>query len=512
MAGRVILGLIALIGLGIASVRAGTPGFNALQRTVESGGIGTVEALVEALPSDLRTHYTLAFSSRSLQGASFAFPRAILYGSDARFIVTFNGEPTQHGYSAVETMEYDDSASRFVFREISFAPSGDPAGRAISEPNPARCLACHGAPARPIWDAPPVWPGIYGERYGAGLSAAEASGMRAFLKLQPTHPRYRHLISAARFADRDTYVPSAQAAYNGELRESPNARLSALLASDNVRLILAELAAQPGFEAHRYVLLAAAGADCGAPLGFYPPTLQSGIKDDYEAFLRQTKSADARQSETKLLRRESRDAAGRWGSETTELQALRFVSERSLGVSTEHWTLALERGTYDFAAPESALTLGQALYAMVAGRDGALRDLAAYRDFGHRDGYCQYLRRESLHALGGWYLEHPLASPPARAAAVSAAATPQPALLERCVSCHVGGGAPPLPFSDPRMLAEQLVGDRPYPHGRLLDEILYRLTPQAGADRMPRGMNSSPDEQHELETYFLSLAPRGPPR
>jgi len=30
------------------------------------------------------------FASRSLQGASTAYPRAILFGSDAEFIVSFN--------------------------------------------------------------------------------------------------------------------------------------------------------------------------------------------------------------------------------------------------------------------------------------------------------------------------------------------------------------------------------------------------------------------------------------
>jgi hypothetical protein len=39
----------------------------------------------------------------------------------------------------------------------------------------------------------------------------------------------------------------------------------------------------------------------------------------------------------------------------------------------------------------------------------------------------------------------------------------------------------------------------------LLDEILYRLTPEAGADQMPRGLNINSDERHELEEYFLSL-------
>jgi hypothetical protein len=47
-----------------------------------------------------------------------------------------------------------------------------------------------------------------------------------------------------------------------------------------------------------------------------------------------------------------------------------------------------------------------------------------------------------------------------------------------------------------------------YPHGRLLDEILYRLTPEAGAQGMPLGLSISDDERRGLEEYFLLLATR----
>jgi hypothetical protein len=80
-----------------------------------------------------------------------------------------------------------------------------------------------------------------------------------------------------------------------------------------------------------------------------------------------------------------------------------------------------------------------------------------------------------------------------------------PPLLERCIACHSSDVAPPLPFGDPGTLAPLLLGGR-YPRGRLLDEILFRLTPQAAADRMPRGIYISSIEQHQFEDYFLTLA------
>jgi len=508
MRGRAILAACLVLGRA-AAADAGTPRFDALRQLLESERIGSAAALIAALPAELRREYTLAFASRSLQDGSFANPRAILYGSDASFIVTFNGEATQRGYDAVETMEFDSSANSFVFREIVFAPDGDPAARSISAPNPARCVACHGTPARPIWDLPPAWPGIYGERYGAGLSPVEASGIHAFLKRQPTHPRYRHLIGAARFADRETYVPGARAVYNGTAFASPNERLSGLLARLNLRSILAELVAQPAFGAHRYVLLAMAGTNCGAPASFYPEQAQAGIEDDFAGFERRLQIADKRQAATKTLRRASRAQAVRGADATTELLALRFVTERSLGLSTGHWTLALEQGTYELSAPEGVPTLAQGLFELAASSDGALRELAAYRTLSADDAYCDFLRRGSRRALTAWYAEHAPATPAWAARGGPPAAAPgssRPALLERCAGCHSGGDiGPAVPFADPAALAQRLGGGR-YPRGRLLDEILFRLTPEAGAERMPRGMNPTPDEQRELEQYFLALA------
>ena len=246
------------------SASAGEFAFESLNQVIAAGHVNSVEGLLAALPRDLLIHYSLVFSSRSLQDASFENPRAVLFGSDAQFILTFNGDPSQHGFDAVETMEFDAHANRFIFREITFSPDEAQPTVKISDPNPARCVACHDRPARPIWDVPPAWPGVYGERYGAGLSALELKGLRRFLAAQASHPRYRYLLGAAALADRDTYVANSRAAYNGVAVDPPNARLSAHLAAFNVRSILSELAAQPGFASYLYALLASAGSSCGA--------------------------------------------------------------------------------------------------------------------------------------------------------------------------------------------------------------------------------------------------------
>lgn len=84
--------------------------FDSLQQLIARQSIGSVEQLVTALPEDLRSHYTLVFQSRSLQDASFANPRAILFGSHATLILAFNGDPAERGFGAIETMEFDGRA------------------------------------------------------------------------------------------------------------------------------------------------------------------------------------------------------------------------------------------------------------------------------------------------------------------------------------------------------------------------------------------------------------------
>ena len=63
------------------------------------------------------------FKSRSLHDASYENPRVLMYGEDAKFIITFNGANNQKGYDAIETMEYNDQDKEFYYREILF-PEG----------------------------------------------------------------------------------------------------------------------------------------------------------------------------------------------------------------------------------------------------------------------------------------------------------------------------------------------------------------------------------------------------
>jgi len=199
------------------------------------------------------------------------------------------------------------------------------------------------------------------------------------------------------------------------------------------------------------------------------------------------------------------------------LLGLRFVAESALALPTDSWTLALERRTYDFTLPPSSTaTLRAALLAQVAERDPRIRDLGAYATSSDGDRYCNYLQRRSRAALsqlpaGSTSTPPPglasglPASPVMRASSGSAATLARPAALQSCVSCHTRDGAPQLPFLDPAQLTREL-HVRPSAHGVLVDEIRFRLSPQAGARRMPLGLVLPDSERQSLERYFTALA------
>ena len=44
-----------------------------------------------------------------------------------------------------------------------------------------------------------------------------------------------------------------------------------------------------------------------------------------------------------------------------------------------------------------------------------------------------------------------------------------------------------------------------FPRGHLREEILYRLSPEAGDELMPRALNIAPEERQILRNYFASI-------
>jgi mono/diheme cytochrome c family protein len=497
----------AVLCLLAAAPAAMAMSFAGLEQLIVDRNIRSIEDLLPLLPADLRSRYVLMFRSRSLHGSSYAHPRAILFDPEARLVISFNGDASQAGFGALETMEFDDAGKSFRFHEITFpADAGGDGHARFSQPNPEPCLKCHGDPPRPVWDTHPGWPGAYGERYGAALTAPERSGLQQFLREQPDHPRYRWLLEIDRFASPETFRPAARTRYEGTERLPPNAELGAALGRLNFEAIVHQLEAQPQFDAHKYALMAALGTDCGRLDAFFPDAQRDGIDKGLDRFAAASAHANAAQVRLKRLRAVGGADPGAYAKidGVESIDRFRYVVETRFGLSTSQWTTALEKGSYDFAwSPSAAAEMASYLRKRLAQTDPQTRDLADFRTFSGGDPYCAYLVRRSRAALAA---DGAAAGRSATVPASGLARTQ--ALLDQCAGCHLSGVGPRLPFDHPPELAALLRSGR-FTHGTLMDEIRWRLAPQAGAGRMPLGTNISDEERDALLQYFGGVLRQG---
>lgn len=509
--------VLAAVAAGLLARSAGAMEFSDLQQLIERRQPHSIEELLPQLPADMRSRYVLMFRSRSLHGASYSRPRAVLFSQDARFVLSFNGDPQLAGFRDIETLQFSESSQSFELREIEFAPAtGGAAVPVISEANPERCLKCHGRPARPVWDTHPAWPGAYGESFEAGLGAAERGGLQEFLKLQPDDPRYRVLLETRRFANLETFRPSARERYEGDDRLPPNGQLGEALGRLNFRAIVHQLESEPRYPAYRYALLGALTGDCGPLDAFFPGDRRHGIESGLARFADATGRANAVQARMKALRQ--RDTGDRTAapapSEVESLDRFRFIVEYGMGLSTGQWTTALEKGSYDFTwSPAALAEMSAYLQGRLAQADPDVAVLADLRAYSERDAYCSHLRQQSRLAIAA------LPAGPAPDAPSPGEGVPADrpgnddarALLARCAGCHAAGVGPPLPFDREAELAASLRSG-PFVHGTLLDEIRFRLGPRAGAARMPLGLNVGDADRAALLDYLEDLARRSGPR
>jgi hypothetical protein len=520
------LHLPAIVGMLCVATSAGAAvdfDFAALRSVIETRQVNSVEELIPLLPVALRSRYVLVFASRSLQQSTYSAPRVILYGSNAHLVLTFNGDASQRGFNSVETLEFGQDG-QFRLREIRFPAPGSNEAVFVSEPNPPTCQGCHGSPARPVWDSWPLWPGAYGQRYGAPLSPQEHAGLEGLLARQASHPRYRHLFGIQQLADPQTFRGTRSMRYAGALREPPNAELGALLGGLAVESLVRQLSERADFGAFQYALLGLAEGDCGAVADFLPSAARgaalAGLRRLTDASVLANRRAAALKEQrlralngattAHQLRTESVNAAPPGAA----LVPLRLIAEAGLAMNTDTWTLALEKRTYDFTpSPGTRPTLRDALLREMVGQDPTLAELGSYATSVDGDRYCRYLQRRSQAALSSknvaasvdWSLSDRtrLAH---TADNLSVGLHPEQ-ILRICAACHETGVAPQIPFLEEAALKQALLSET-RPRARLLDEVLFRLSPAAADGRMPLGIGLSDAERGALERYFVALATR----
>jgi mono/diheme cytochrome c family protein len=477
-----------------------------VEEFIRTNHIASVEQFLERLPDSYLSHYVLVFNSRSLQSSTFANPRVLMYGTTARLVMSFNGSPDETGYDALELFEFIDQTKSFQLEEIQFPAPGDQNAQVIfSEKNPQRCLRCHSANPHPLWDAPPLWPGSYGEVYHEKLSDSETGGLYAWLRAQPTHARYRHLKNTALYQDDATFYPSRHNVYVGAEIEAPNAQLSRLLTTLNNEKIMQQVMSSPGFSQFRYALLASLSSNCTALPTYFPQPWQRQLEIDHAGFAALDEIYLQRALNRKLQRKVADKSPPGVVSNDNSLRDFRYIAERALGIDTSEWSMALEKNAPDFTALDPIkLLLEKKLISRISAEDKNIMQEYYFRSYPENNRYCAYLEKQSRRALEGLELTQAMALPHGAAAPLTqnlGAAQ----IVQVCASCHTTGVAPRIEFNDPAALAARL--NLPYSaRGTLLNEILYRISSKAGARRMPPTINFSEPDLEELGSYFRDLS------
>jgi hypothetical protein len=199
---------------------------------IQNKNLKSMEEVLPQLPEDLRANYTLMYKSRALQQASYLNPRAILFGRDAKFILTFNGDQSAFGFETLETIQFRPEERSFDFRQIAFptAQNGlknvEFSQRNKTADGRVSCTSCHGSDPRPNWDHYSLWQGAYG---GDDDELTDERPMYdEFVRGRSAHPLYKWLIQGPR--PNDPYLESPN--YVG-LHDRPNLRLSDFVGSLN---------------------------------------------------------------------------------------------------------------------------------------------------------------------------------------------------------------------------------------------------------------------------------------
>lgn len=444
-------------------------------------------------------HFTFMRVSRSLQGASPKFPRALTFGEDASFIATFNGVSAHQGYHASEIRQFrQPKAPRFdgahtELRELTLAPGSTPH---LSEANPGKCLRCHYIPARAIWDPYEHWEGAYGTRDDGILDIPnikflnispspqvrreydeEFAQYKTFQSIRRQHPRYSRL----HFPEGSPVSPYSPM-HRGDYKFRANLKLTHALAKQHVMQIVAMLREDQGCYAEYKKVLTASLIGCAT----------TGEK----RFEKRMDAVEGRIT-TKLARKFPRYEPVRWYYSYREPLLERLLP--LMGVEHTDWSLRKDPDYWDFYEGAAYLKelVGDVMYPQLASEDSSLPKWSDILDYNAPPTTDQE-RSDRAENEKEWWDKNPLVKACESLidsfdpSAESCLGKPKPAMttavVSMCASCHDGSekGIPKIAFDDARWSAR----------------IRSRLHETDPDRRMPPTRPLSQKEQAALEAYL----------
>ena len=211
-------------------------------------------------------NYTLVRQSLSLQNGTPLAPRAVVFGPDAKFIFTFNESSdsvelilaTSNGWELreIEQTPLEGNEKFGIYSPLNslLTPFVPEKSLTLSPPNPGKCIGCHTASPRPIWEDYPIWKTAYGAHDDLILhDTEEMETFRDFQRKQKQHPRYQWLNPTA---ESDVAPYSSGPAFNPNYFLRPNLRLTHLLSRYHSKFIATELLKHKDYGKYRHLILA----------------------------------------------------------------------------------------------------------------------------------------------------------------------------------------------------------------------------------------------------------------
>ncbi len=219
--------------------------YESLVETIKSKNLKSVEETLPYFPSEMRSNFTLVYDSLSLQKSSFQYPRAIMFGTDAKLTCTFGGHKSLVGFESLECYQYHADSKTFDFREIVFPTEENLLTEAAFSKTNQRalsnfsCTTCHSKDPHPIWENYPEWPGVYGsidDSYHKNSFGAirledskklkiELENLLQFKGTVSSSQRYSHL----NFSGLSGVEPYSKVYKNKNFKDRPNLRFTGLL-------------------------------------------------------------------------------------------------------------------------------------------------------------------------------------------------------------------------------------------------------------------------------------------
>jgi len=441
--------------------------------------------------------FTLMRQSQSAQGASPHFPRAIVFGPEAKFIFTFNGHESQQGYQDIEMIFFKEKPkAQWEFRKLSFDSVSKQAQ--LSGPNPAACLFCHQNSPRPIWSEYDQWPGAYGQNDDAipdfendkyatpGFKSSSLEERKKefyqfaeFVKTKNAHLRYAKL----KFPEGSPVSPFSPTSRYFDYRFRPNLKLTMSLIELHSKIILERVKEHSEYPKEKYLLLASLLA------------CKERVKDRGDG--------DGEEGKEKQLFIDLKKRFEEFAVDVPLWNRTGYVGYDSdkhhllylLGV--EHTDFSLEKEPSRWAYFEGQLysdeTLMMELYRELKSNDSALPILEYYGAYGdrtqipygvpgeakHIGEVCEFLLKQRLNlgpivADGNAKIENPMVT---------------------CLACHSNNGrAPYIPFENRSMIKSD---------PKLIQKIWARVESKEADTKMPPTRSLSQKEKKAIREWLF---------